>query len=149
MHKDNLIVEFPCRPRGSSPCPSRVSFAEQVEVEIVENLTHKLKAVLWFTPHEMKSFKKFALLQARDMAANWNVEETEAFMGLENLVSRNIRNKVLENRRTYRMAVHCEQRRQLRARLYDPHAMAIVSQSFSAWSRQRARTAGLIHADEI
>eukprot|EP00581_Thalassiosira_minuscula_P004385 CAMPEP_0183736506 /NCGR_PEP_ID=MMETSP0737-20130205/49455_1 /TAXON_ID=385413 /ORGANISM="Thalassiosira miniscula, Strain CCMP1093" /LENGTH=81 /DNA_ID=CAMNT_0025970519 /DNA_START=347 /DNA_END=592 /DNA_ORIENTATION=+ len=81
------------------------------------------------------------------MTIDMNVEDTSAFMGLENLLSREIYEEVLDNRRIVKIAVCHEQKRQMEAKTYDPNVLSLVSQSFSEWSRKRARIIGLIHAD--
>ena len=158
MHHDrNLIVDFPHQIHGSSPNTPRVSFADHIEGKIVENLSHKHKTDLWFTHHEMKSFKTQTVFLLRSIKANrmtmsqyanMNIQDTSVFMGLERYLSKKTSKAIVYKRKAICRAVRSEQQRQLDAGLYDPDTMASVSQAVSDWCRKRARIAALIHAEK-
>jgi hypothetical protein len=125
-----------------------------MEITIVENLTHKHKDDLWYSLHEMDSFKdrvmfKLRAVKAKGMTvyqyAERNHEDTSAFMGLESYFTDTTSQKIKDQRRVVHRAVFLEQKRQLRAGIYDPDVMAIVSQAQSDWSWKRARIIALIH----
>ena len=160
MYRDgNLIVDFTqYQPRRCS-CPNmpRVSFADHIEEKIVENLSYKHKTELWFTDHEMKSFRNQTVLLLRNINANSmtiaqyadrNIQDTSVFMGLERFFSKKTPKEIVYKRKAICRAVCSEQQRQLEAGIYDPDEMASISQAASEWSRNRARIIGLIHAEK-
>ena len=80
--------------------------------------------------------------------AEHNIQETSAFMGLENHLSKDtIQEKRHRIGATLR-AVILEQQRQLDIGIDDPEAISIISQALSDKSRLRARMIGLLHDDK-
>ena len=155
----DLIVDFP---RASSqnekrrPNERRVSFEEGgIEINFIENLSNKHKDELWYSQHEMNSFKKRELTKSFKRrapllrrAANTNIivllkclHEADAAAQHADLspapTPREIRQEI-------RRAVFSEQQRQLRAGIYDPHEMANVSEAASDLSRKQARIISLL-----
>lgn len=157
----NLIVDFPQGPRDLAQIYQdypRVSFAGEVDMKFVENLsiTHD-KADLYFTDREIKSFKLNVARLLRDIRslkltvaqyAEINVSNTSAFMGIENHLSEQTTQGILNRRRSIRNAVLAEQDRQMKAKIYDPDEMAKVSQAESERSRLRAHLIGMMHASD-
>ena len=150
----DLIVDFPQRQVQSL---RRVTFAEASQLRIIENLTYENRAALWFTNHELKSFKRdLAQLILRIRCSGMtiaeysiiNASDTSAFMGLEGYYTDKTPQKIKNQRRSIQGAVLVEQLRQVKNDTYDPDAMARVSQEISAWSRRRARVVALIHVDK-
>jgi len=147
----DLIVDFP---QASPPNEKRVSFIDTTEINFVENLSHKHKDDLWYCGHEMNTFKfetdrVLRTLRANKMTmvqyAELHIQETHAFMGLESYMSATTAREIKYQRQKIRRSVFIEQHRQLRTGIYDPDAMAIVSQAASDWSCKRARIIALIH----
>ena len=147
----DLIVDFP---QASKRNEKRVSFVDTVEINFVENLSCKHKDDLWYSKHEMISFPSQAAKVLRTLRANkmtmvqyaeLHIQETHAFLGLEGYMSVTAACEIKYQRQAIRRAVLSEQKRQLRTGIYDPNAMAIVSQAASDWSCKRARIIALIH----
>ena len=147
----DLIVDFP---QASPPNEKRVSFVDTIEINFVENLSHKHKDDLWYCGHEMNTIKfetdrVLRTLRANKMTmvqyAQLHIQETHAFMGLEGYMSATTAREIKYQRQNIRRAVLSEQHRQLRAGIYDPDAMTIVSRAASDWSCRRARIIALIH----
>ena len=127
----DLIVNFPQH-------RSRVSFATQMEVTIVTNLSHEHKTDLWYTDFELKSFKRDAALLLLSIAssgmtvaqyAEMHVNDTSAFLGIENYLSTATRREVTKRRQAIVDAVLLEQERQQRFGDIDEDKMADISQS--------------------
>ena len=147
----DLIVDFP---QASPPNEKRVSFIDTTEINFVENLSHKHKDDLWYCGHEMNTFKfetdrVLRTLRANKMTmvqyAELHIQETHAFLGLESYMSVTAALEIKYQRQNIRRAVLSEQHRQLRADIYDPDAMTIVSRAASDWSCRRAKIIALIH----
>eukprot|EP00579_Thalassiosira_antarctica_P021681 CAMPEP_0201972422 /NCGR_PEP_ID=MMETSP0904-20121228/41665_1 /ASSEMBLY_ACC=CAM_ASM_000553 /TAXON_ID=420261 /ORGANISM="Thalassiosira antarctica, Strain CCMP982" /LENGTH=87 /DNA_ID=CAMNT_0048522251 /DNA_START=357 /DNA_END=620 /DNA_ORIENTATION=- len=81
--------------------------------------------------------------------AEMNIQDTSAFMGLEKYMSKKTKKEIVYKREALYRTVHSEQQRQFEADIYDPDAMAKISQGWSDWSRKRAEIIGLIHAEKI
>ena len=133
---------------------SRVSFATHKEVIIVENLTHEHKANLWYTDFELKSFRSDAAqlllsITSSEMTvaqyAKLHVNETSAFLGLENYLSQASIREVKMRRRAIVDAVLYEQERQHHSGNINVHKMSVVSQAVSGLSRRRARLIAMVH----
>ena len=148
----DLIVDFP--QASSRNEEKRVSFEGSIEINFIENLSHKHKDALWFSQREMNSFKSqdkrvLSTLRANKMTmmqyAELHTHETSAFMGLECYLSATTAREIRYQRQAIQRAVFFEQERQLREDIYDPEAMARVSEAVSAWARKRARIIALIH----
>ena len=153
---ENLLVDFPQKPRDSSPNAPKVSFADHTQIVLIENLSYKYKAELWFTDSEMKSFKTQTVLLLINIKTNMtmaqyaemNVQDTSAFMGLEKFMSKKTPKEIVYKRGALYRTVHTEQQRQFEAGIYDPDVMAKISLGWSDWSRKRANIIGLIHAEK-
>jgi len=157
----DLIVDFPqasqaLAPRQNDPCMPRVSFAADLEMKFIKNLTYEHGDDLWFSRQEIKSFKyqtacmlKTIFSKNMTMAqyAELNAHETSAFMGLEKFLSRETSREIKYQRDALRMAILYEQQRQIEAGIYDPDTMANISEVASAWCRKRSRIIALLHAD--
>ena len=154
----NLIVDFPqCHSHRNTPSP-RVSFADNLEINIIENLSLKYKDDVWFTQREIKSFTYQTIMTLRSMSsilnmtvaqyAEMNVHDTSAFMGLENYLSKDTTEKIRYRRDAIRKAVLLEQQRQLDLCIHDPEAISILSSQVSELSRKRAHIIGLLHAEK-
>ena len=154
----DLIVDFPqYHSHRNTPSP-RVSFADHVEINIIENLSLKYKDDVWFTQREIKSFTYQTIMTLRSMSsilnmtvaqyAEMNVHDTSAFMGLENYLSKDTTQEIGHRREEIRRAILLEQQRQLDIGIDDPEAISIISEALSVKSRLRARMIGLLHADE-
>lgn len=131
----------------------RVSFASQITVKFVDNLSISHRHDLWFTATERKRFKEEAILMVREllMVKRDNTEllfqhnTIDKWIGLErHLSSRN----VLVQRQRLNKAIRFEQERQLRTGVCDPDILANISEMESDKSRKRARISGLLHADD-
>lgn len=150
----DLIVDFPPRARPLR----RVSFDESLSVRLVDDLTIEHKASMWFTQSELVGFqhrmKKLvaAIHLSRDISmasfAEANVENTGAFMGLENYMPDSMPRSIAIRRKAVARAVLSEQERQLRAGIYDPDEMARISESLTELGKTRSLVIGLLHADK-
>ena len=147
MENMDLIVNFP-------QCQLRVSFATHMEVNIVENISHEHKTDLWYTPSELKSFKGDAALliasinsSGMTMAqyAKLDVNDTCAFLGIENYLSKATTREVAKRRRAIVNAVLFEQDRQYRSNNIDVDIIAVVSKAVSGLSARRARLIAMLH----
>ena len=75
--------------------PQRVTFADQIDVKFIENLSYTYKSDLWYSSSEAKSFKHQtakmlkSIISVMPMAefAQLNMKDTEAFLGLENYLT--------------------------------------------------------------
>mmetsp|Transcript_14223 Transcript_14223/g.30385 ORF Transcript_14223/g.30385 Transcript_14223/m.30385 type:complete len:176 (+) Transcript_14223:81-608(+) len=138
----------------NAPPPPRVSFAEQLNVTFIENLSLQYKYDLWYTEREMISFryqagKLLSSILSSDMTvaqyAEMNMHDTSTFMGLERYFSQNKSRETARLRREICREVIAEQQRQMDAGIYDPEATSLVSEGLSEKSRRRARIIGLLH----
>mmetsp|Transcript_32799 Transcript_32799/g.59186 ORF Transcript_32799/g.59186 Transcript_32799/m.59186 type:complete len:158 (-) Transcript_32799:181-654(-) len=154
----DLIVDFPpCHSSRNMPSP-RVSFADHLEINIIENLSQEFKDDVWFTQREIKSFTYQVIMTLRIISstlnmtvaqyAEMNVHDTSAFMGLENYLSKDTTQEIGHRRGSIRRAVLLEQQCQLDIGIDDPEAISIISKALSEKSRLRARMIGLLHDDE-
>ena len=143
----DLIVNFPQH-------QSRGSFATHLEVTIVENLSHEHKTNLWYTDFELKSFKRNSALLLLSITssemtvaryAELHVNETSAFLGLENYLSQASIREVKMRRRAIVDAVLHEQERQHHSGNINVDKMSVVSQAVSGLSRRRARLIAMVH----
>ena len=134
-----------------------MSFANHLEMITIENLSLKHKDDLWFSSQEMNSFKHHTIMTLKSILsinttvaqyAELNIQETSAFMGLENYLSKDTTQGIGHRRGSIRRAVLLEQQRQLDIGIDDPEAMSIISKVLSEKSRLRARMIGLLHDDE-
>ena len=80
--------------------------------------------------------------------AEMNIQDTSAFMGFEQHMSKKTKKEIVYKRGALFRAVHSEQQRQFEAGIYDPDVTAKISLRCSAWSRKRAQLIGLIHAEK-
>ena len=144
----DLIVDFPQH-------QSRVSFATHMEVTIVKNLSHEHKTDLWYTDFELKSFKRVTALLLLSITssemtmaqyAELHVNETSAFLGLENYLSQASIREVKKRRRAIVDLVLQEQKRQHHSGNIDVDIMSVVSQAVSGLSRRRARLIAMLHS---
>ncbi len=152
-----LIVEFPhdCSSRQSAG-PPRVSFADNIKIKFIENLSIEHKSDFWFTKQEMDSFKikmghlllNITSTMTMTEYAEMNSHDTSAFMGLENHFSLDRPQEIKHRRRAITNAVLSEQRRQIHTGANDPEAISKVAKLISELSRNRARIIGLLHASE-
>lgn len=158
-----LLVDFPSRhpsrplhlePQEREASARGVSWRDDIATTIaVEDLSAEHKSDLWFTQREIEKIKYSAaqllqLIKSKMTMAEYaelNSDSTEAFMGLENYLSDSGTRQILERRRSVRRAVLREQRRQATLEIYDPDAMADVSEAESDVARRRARIVGLMH----
>ena len=153
----DLIVDFPrCHSPRISP-PPRVSFADNLEMITIENLSFKHKDDLWFSSQEMNSFKHQIKMTLKSILsinmtiaqyAELNIQDTSAFMGLENYLSKDTTQEIGRRRGEIRRAILLEQQRQLDIGIDDPEAISILSEALSEKSRLRARMIGLLHDDK-
>jgi hypothetical protein len=143
----DLIVNFPQH-------QSRVSFATHLEVTIVENLSHEHKTNLWYTDIELKSFNRGVGLLLKSITssgmtaaqyAKLHVNETSAFLGLENYWSEVSIREVKMRRRAIVDAVLQEQKRQHHSGNINVDKMSVVSRAVSRPSRRRARLIAMLH----
>ena len=150
-----LLVDFPLHDGAIQDAGPRVTFASQIDITLIENLTFKHKNDLWYTDAEMVSFKRQTALLLRDLQvmnmtlakyAEENIQDTSEFVGLEAYFSQDSMQKIGLQRTLMKRIVLSEQERQDRADVEDPESLARVSQQVSEWSRVRARIIGLIHA---
>eukprot|EP00579_Thalassiosira_antarctica_P022904 CAMPEP_0201990248 /NCGR_PEP_ID=MMETSP0904-20121228/93276_1 /ASSEMBLY_ACC=CAM_ASM_000553 /TAXON_ID=420261 /ORGANISM="Thalassiosira antarctica, Strain CCMP982" /LENGTH=240 /DNA_ID=CAMNT_0048544505 /DNA_START=58 /DNA_END=780 /DNA_ORIENTATION=- len=154
----DLIVDFPpCHSSRNMPSP-RVSFADHLEINIIENLSQEFKDDVWFTQREIKSFTYQVIMTLRIISstlnmtvaqyAEMNVHDTSAFMGLENYLSKDTTENIRYGRDAIRKAVLLEQHRQLDLCIHDPDAISLISERVSELSRKRAHIIGLLHAEK-
>lgn len=156
----DLIVDFPQdRTQSSAACADdhQVSFANEIDIRFVEDLSCKYKDELWFDHQDIKNFRVRPLLMLRALKAKnmtmvqfaeINAHETSAFMGLENFLSEETTRQIkLHRRATYR-AVLREQMRQGETGIHDAKVMASVSEEASLWARTRAEIIALMHAEK-
>ena len=149
----DLIVDFP-QNRASSLRNRAVSFQEQVDTKLIENLSHKHREDIWFSSDEMHSFKHQTALTVRAITssmtmaqyAEYHVEDTSAFMGLESYLTKDAFQGIKHRKEAIQRAVLSEQRRQCYSGINDPDALARVSQAVSDLSTRRAGIIGMIHA---
>ena len=144
-------MDFPHRRRPSgSP---GVSFATDLEVKIVKNISHE---DLWFTEQDIQACKRrIALLLGHISSigvtvaqiAMDNIHDTSAFCGLENYMSKNTAIEIHHRRRAVRKAVLAEQRRQIETGIRDPEIIANIAAHGSRLSTKRAHIIGLLHAE--
>ena len=80
--------------------------------------------------------------------AEFHVEDTSAFMGLESYLTKDALLGIAHRKEAIRVAVLSEQRRQYRSGINDPDALARVSQDVSDLSTKRAQIIGMIHAEK-
>ena len=150
-----LIVDFP-QSNSSPHRRERVSFVDQIQVKFIENLSYKHKSDLWYSQRELKSFKYHSALvlhkvkSVMTMAqyAELHVDNTSAFLGLENYLSELGYREITHRRQAVRRTVLLEQQRQSNLNIYDPDTMATVAEAKSDFSRRRAQIIGLIHIAE-
>lgn len=153
-----LIVDFPQR---ASPQQIKrrynASFSETSRLKVVENLTCEYKSDLWYSEIEMNSFKyetalllkKIKSVMPMAQYAELNVQSTSLFMGLENHLTEQGCQRVVQRRKAIWKAVLQEQERQRREGIsYDPESMSKVAQAESELSRTRAVIIGMIHSQQ-
>ena len=147
----DLIVNFPQHP------VSRVSFATHMEVTYIKNLSQEHNMDLWFTDSEMKSFKSNTQLIVRAITSSGitvaqydesHVNETSAFLGLENYICQQTYKEIKRRRRAIIDAVLSEQMHQECYGFTDVDAIADVSRTVSDMSYRRARLIAMLHAEE-
>ena len=154
----DVIVDFP-QTRASYYHHNKrraVSFNDQFDVKVVENLSCKHRDNLWFSTDEMHSFRYQAALavhritSAMTMAefAELHIKDTSAFLGLESYMSKNTLRDIKHRRECILLVVLKEQGRQSRSGIYDSDALARASQAVSDLSTRRARIIGMIHAEK-
>jgi len=150
----NHIVDFPHN-RASSQHKQRVSFQDEADVKFIENIScSKHRGDIWFSSDEMHSFKYQAAITVREITstmtmaqyAELHVQDTSAFLGLENYMAQDTFRGVIYRKEAIIVAVLSEQRRQCRSGINDPDALAHVSQAVSDLSTRQARIIGMIHA---
>ncbi len=131
-----------------------VTFATEVDMTFIENLTFEHKSTLWFSSLQLKSFniqltRLLRAIHTSDLSvaqyAELNASDTANFMGMENYLSKTSSNEIRYQRRAMRAAILLEQERQRGEGVYDPDAMASVSEAASDWSRKRSQLIALIH----
>ena len=123
----------------------------------IENLSLKHKDDLWFSSQDMNSFKHQTKMILKGILsinmsvaqyAELKIQETSAFMGLENYLSKETTQEIKHRRRAIHRAVLLEQQCQLDIGIDDPEAISIISEALSEKSRLRARMIGLLHDDK-
>lgn len=153
MMAGKLLVDFPDRSHGRSSGPS-VTFEEHIEITFVESLIQEHKSDLWYSCRQMKSFKCHSALLLRKIQsmgtsladfAQSNLDDTSSWMGLEAYLTEKSASSVERRRERIVAAVVREHRRQVRAGIHDPDALARVSAAESEASHQRARIIALLH----
>ncbi|KAL7538431.1 hypothetical protein ACHAXR_008541 [Thalassiosira sp. AJA248-18] len=149
----DLIVDFP-EVRGASYNTLQVSFATDIEVTFVDNLS-KYESDLWCSRQDLKAFKYQAALMIKktkagnmSMAqfAEMNIHDTSTFLGLEKFLLDTTHQKIKWQNNAHRQAVLFQHRCQVHLGIYDADALARTSEATSDWSRKRARIIGLLHA---
>ena len=164
----DLIVDFPQHraspprkqhtARASSRRNRAVSFQEEVEIIFVKNLScSKHRDDIWFSSDEMHSFRYQTALTVRAITstmtmaqyAEFHVKDTSAFLGLEKYLSQDAFRGIKHRKEALQRAVLSEQRRQYRAGINEPDALARVSQAASDLSTRRARIIGMIHVKKF
>ena len=144
--------------------PNTVSFADEVEAKIVENLTSdkSISTDLYYSSSEIQSFKLQTARTARSIQslvllrhpATVNIQDTSPFCGLEGYLTPTTTQEVTLRRRAHCRAVMREQLRQrLRRRAsvdetLDPVlALANTSRVSSDWARRRGHAIGAMHVE--
>jgi len=154
-----LIVDFPQQSSHASPPNEqrKVSFGELSDVKFVENIALQHRADLWFSKDEIDSFKyelAHILQQVRLLGltmaqfAEQNAQDTSAFLGLEDYLSKVTFLEIKNRRRAVIRAVLVEQDRQNRFGIVDSEAIANVSRTVSDVAERRARIIGMLHAGD-
>lgn len=162
----DLIVDFPqalCihasplaseQENGPAVLRGKVSFANAVKVHFIEKLS-EYKEDLWYSGQDIADIQRRPgrLMRAlREHGVTFedyvrmNMQDTSAFLGLENYLSRATTLEVMRRRGAVKAAVRYEQRRQNEMGVRDFDTMAHVASEASLWSRKRARTIALLHA---
>ena len=122
---------------------------------IVENLAHEHNTDLWYTASELKSFKRNATLliisiHSSGMTvaqyAELHLNESSAFLGIDNYLSNDTIRGVVKRRRAIVDAVLLEQERQYRSDNIDADIMAVVLEAISGLSARRARLIARLHS---
>ena len=152
----HLIVDLPGgRPRTSSKKKPSVSFKDQVDIKFVDSLAFsKHRDGIWFSKEEMYSFKYQAALtvqritSANGQYAELHRQETSAFLGLEDYLSKNTSQEIRRRRKAITSAVLSEQRRQYSFGINDPDALEYASRAVSELSSRRARIIAMIHVNK-
>ena len=151
----DILTAEPDSPPPQARGP-QVSFSAQSEIKFVKNLEYESESALWFTEPEMKSFRRNAQMQVRAIKsrlkspsdfAKIGIDNTEIFMGLEKYLDDARPQKIRQERKEICDEVFQEQVRQQDEGIFDPDAMANVSEAVSGSSRRRARVIGMIHAN--
>ena len=159
QHNDRLILDFPRHPRNT-PKP-RVTFDNQIEMKFVEALRYTpSKPDLWYNKKEMDGFKlqaAFLMRKIRDVnmsmvefaeANATGRQDTVAFLGLENFLSKKIPEQVKAKRRELQRVVWHEQRRQIPEGVHDTERLAKICEGVTEWSQWRAQIIGQLHFTE-
>ena len=173
-----LIVDFPQDSTRTSTRTNKknsraVSFASELEIQFITDLTINHKPDLWFSRHDMTRFKFDAAIDVRNIRAERRARsqddyslillqenavgemseegaansDTVSFLGLERHLSESTMQNIAMARQQLLRAVFVEQDRQLReGGVYRAETLASISEAESEWSRQRARLIGLLHA---
>jgi hypothetical protein len=79
--------------------------------------------------------------------AKMHVHDTTSFLGLEGFLTRDTFREISLRRRSLYDAVLSEQTRQTSSDVYDPDAMARISEVVTVLARNKARLIGKIHSD--
>ncbi len=152
-----LIVDFPhdCSNLQSAG-PPRVSFADNIKIKFIENLSIEHKSYLWFTKQEMGSFKikmghllqNITSTMTMTEYAEMNSHDTSAFMGLKNYLSPDRPREINHRQRAITNAVLSKQSRQIHTGANEPEATSKVAKLMSELSSNCARIIRLLHASE-
>lgn len=165
----DLIVDFPRAPCTDSASPlapqeegpiapsRRASFAKEAQVKFIENLAFDHKDALWFSRQEIEDIQRRTARMLRTLRAHGltmeqyamlNVQETSAFMGLENYLSNAAAIGIRRRRSAVRAAVLREQHRQDEMGILDFDAMSNASKAATQVALKRARIVALLHASD-
>jgi len=125
-------------------------------VVYIENVSlFEAKPDFWFSEKDVQAIKYDAAMRLQRIKskmtmaeyAEMHFDDTSKFMGFDNYLTESGCRKIQERRRMICEEVKIEQERQARLGIYDPDAMANVSQAVSSVSYRRARIVGLLHCD--
>mmetsp|Transcript_11897 Transcript_11897/g.20662 ORF Transcript_11897/g.20662 Transcript_11897/m.20662 type:complete len:153 (-) Transcript_11897:93-551(-) len=135
-----------------------VSFDDQLEMKLIENVSIDHKDDLWFSDEEIESFEQRHRSFLRKLKSNnMNIDrfaellsgqDTSAFLGLENYLSESSLKAIVFRRKALSMAIQLEQKRQSSAGIRDSKRLAHISEVGSQPATKRARIIALLHADD-
>ncbi len=153
----SIIVDFPSNQSESQHHHRCVHFSNLLEYQHINCISsNDNKHDLWYSKSELKDMqtswaRSISRIASKRMTlleyAKMHVHDTTSFLGLEGFLTRDTFREISLRRRSLYDAVLSEQTRQTSSDVYDPDAMARISEVVTVLARNKARLIGKIHSD--